>query len=75
MRFLGRKRRKINIRAKTEAKNKGRGDHQSLRPLGFAPPFGRAVSRIAAGLDTGLKLPLYLDAAATATAGKGFVAR
>jgi hypothetical protein len=40
---------KIKTTAKTKA------IIQSLRPSGFAPAFGRAVGRFAAGIDAGLK--------------------
>jgi hypothetical protein len=40
---------------------------QSLRPSGFAPAFGRVVSRFAAGLDAGLK-PRSNPKGGTATA-------
>ena len=38
-----------------EKNSKNNGNIQSLRPSGFAPAFGRAVGRFAAGLDAGLK--------------------
>ena len=65
MRFLGGKRRK-KCKSKNNGKNKG--DIQSLRPSDFAPAFGRAVGRCAAGLDAGLKPSSISEATARATA-------
>src|ERR1700732_496119 len=58
--FLGGKRRKKNARARTTAKTKAIFSR-------FAPAFGRAVGRFAAGLDAGLKPSSISKAKASAT--------
>src|SRR6266851_9145331 len=62
MRFLGGKRRKKNAKAK----NKGKSNRSVAS--GFAPAFGRAVGRFAAGIRRGAEAPLYLEATASAKA-------
>src|SRR6202023_2993459 len=55
-------------KCKSENNGKNKGDIQSLRPSDFAPAFGRAVGRCAAGLDAGLKPSSISEATARATA-------
>jgi hypothetical protein len=63
MRFLGGKWRKKNAKAKTKAIN------QSLRPLGFAPVFGREVAPLARGCERPKAEALgYLEATANSSA-------
>ncbi len=47
------------INDERQDKGKSKGNNQSLRPSGFAPAFGRAVGRFAAG-RRGAEAPLYL---------------
>ena len=51
MRFLGQKRRK---KWKSSSNGRNKGDIRSLRPLGFAPAFGRVVAPFGAAL-TGMR--------------------
>jgi hypothetical protein len=45
---------------RTKAKAKAKAINQSLRPLGFAPAFGRAEIGFADGFRRGAEAPLYL---------------
>jgi hypothetical protein len=51
-----------NAEKKCKGRNNGKnkGDIQSLHPAGFAPAFGRAVGRFAAGLRRWAEAQLYL---------------